>query len=126
MEYHQKEKYNQRLIGVMLRTGVLLSMCVVLAGGILYLYKHGTQPVDYSNFKPDTSFGPSLFVTKNLWHFSPATLIPLGILFLVFTPIARVLMAVISFWLEKDYLYVAIGLLVLLVVSLSFAGGFTH
>ena len=48
-----------------------------------------------------------------------SAIIELGILLLVATPICRVIFAVIAFALERDRLYVAIGLTVLAVLLLG-------
>jgi uncharacterized membrane protein len=55
-----------------------------------------------------------------------AAIIQFGLLMLVFTPIARVLMSAVSFLMEKDYLYVVICLIVLAIIAISIGGGFTH
>ena len=43
-------------------------------------------------------------------------IILLGLLFLLFTPIMRVVMSVFIFWQEKDYTYVKITLFVLMIL----------
>jgi uncharacterized membrane protein len=35
-------------------------------------------------------------------------------------------MAVVSFFIEKDYLYVLIGLVILLILGVSLSGGIAH
>jgi len=50
----------------------------------------------------------------------PATIIQLGILLLIATPVARVAFALIAFAIERDKLYVAVSLTVLSVLLLSF------
>lgn len=126
MEQQQADQYNQQLIGKLLRVGVLISMGVVALGGIIYLWFRHHALADYSVFKPTADFESIVLVFSGLSSFSPSTFIQVGIILLIFTPIARVLLATISFWFEKDYLYVAIGLIILTIISLSLAGGFTH
>ncbi|WP_432708849.1 DUF1634 domain-containing protein, partial [Pedobacter sp.] len=48
-----------------------------------------------------------------------AAIIQFGTLLLIFTPIMRVVFSVFSFLIEKDYLYVLIGLFVLCVILFS-------
>jgi uncharacterized membrane protein len=50
-------------------------------------------------------------------------IIQLGIVLLIATPILRVICSTIGFALEKDYLYVGISLLVLLIIFASMMGG---
>ena len=45
-----------RLLGNLLRAGVLLSAAIVAFGGVYYLVKYGDRPVpDYSTFEPAAS-----------------------------------------------------------------------
>lgn len=44
------DEYVDRLIGRLLRGGVLLSAAVVLAGGCLYLARHGGETLDRQTF----------------------------------------------------------------------------
>lgn len=48
--------------------------------------------------------------------FKSYAIILLGLLFLLLTPIMRVVMSVFIFWQEKDYTYVKITLLVLMIL----------
>jgi uncharacterized membrane protein len=50
----------------------------------------------------------------------PATIIQLGILLLIATPVARVVFALVAFAIEHDRLYVAVSLTVLAVLLFSF------
>jgi uncharacterized membrane protein len=52
-----------------------------------------------------------------------ASIIQLGLIFLIATPIARVIASVWVFLLKRDYLYVAFTLIVLGVLLYSLAGG---
>jgi len=49
-------------------------------------------------------------------------IIQLGLLLLVFTPVARVAFSVFAFLIERDYMYVAFTLIVLTVLLLSVTG----
>ncbi len=117
----------QLIIGNLLRAGVLLSMGVVLTGGFIYLLGHGREEIDYTVFdfnKVSLKTIPAIFT--GVLTFKGASVIQFGLLLLIFTPIARVLMTVISFFIEKDYLYVTIGLIVLAVIMVSLSGRFAH
>jgi uncharacterized membrane protein len=51
-------------------------------------------------------------------------LIQLGLLLLIATPVARVVFTVFAFFMERDYTYVAVSLLVLGILLLGFFVGY--
>lgn len=121
------DKDIQSLVGNLLRAGVYISMVIVVLGGIIYLFEHGHEKIDYAEFsfnKVSLKTVESIF--ENVLTFKGAAVIQFGLLMLIFTPIARVLMAVVTFFIEKDYLYVLIGLIVLAIIMASLGGGFAH
>ncbi|MGV3547342.1 MAG: DUF1634 domain-containing protein [Pedobacter sp.] len=121
------DKDIQSLVGNLLRAGVYISMAIVVLGGIIYLSEHGGEKIDYSEFsfnKVSLKTVESIFA--NVLTFRGAAVVQFGLLMLIFTPIARVLMAVVTFFLEKDYLYVLIGIIVLAIIMVSLSGGFAH
>lgn len=111
----------ERIIGQLLRFGVLLSSLVVLAGGIVYLIRHGHEQPAFGSFKgePDKMKDP-FSMWKAILHGEGRPLIALGLLLLILTPIARVVFSVAGYLLEKDYLYVSITLFVLAVILWNF------
>lgn len=115
----------QLFIGSLLRWGVLLSMAVVIFGGIVYLCRHGQTTIDYSQFKGEPSLTTKFVdIIEGVFAFKGRAIIQLGIILLIATPIARVLTSAIGFIAEKDYLYVAITLVVLAIIMFSMLGGF--
>lgn len=121
------DKDIQSLVGNLLRAGVYVSMVIVILGGIIYLFEHGHEKIDYAEFsfhKVSLKTVESIFA--NVLTFKGAAVVQFGLLMLIFTPIARVLMAVVTFFLEKDYLYVLIGVIVLAIIMASLGGGFAH
>ncbi|WP_199120968.1 DUF1634 domain-containing protein [Pedobacter sp. ASV28] len=121
------DKDIQSIIGNLLRAGVYLSMTIVLLGAFIYLVDHAGEKVDYGVFdfnKIGLHSISSIFA--EVLSFKGAAVIQFGLLMLIFTPIARVVMAVVSFFIEKDYLYVVIGLIVLAIIMVSLSGGFAH
>jgi uncharacterized membrane protein len=110
-------------VGAMLRTGVLVAATVVLAGGMLYLAQnHGPRP-DYRHFRGEplrlTTLGG---VLHGVASGDARSIIMLGLLLLVATPVARVVMCVVGFAFERDKLYVVVSsvVLVILLYSLMF------
>lgn len=117
------DKRIETVVGVMLRTGVMLAAAVVLSGGVLYLFQnHGPRP-DYRTFRGEPA---RLIDVGVILHGVAAgdarSIIMLGLLLLIATPVVRVIMCVVGFLLERDKLYVAISTVVLaiLVYSLFF------
>ncbi|MGE6220942.1 DUF1634 domain-containing protein [Nubsella zeaxanthinifaciens] len=121
------DKDIQSLVGNLLRVGVYISMGIVVIGGIIYLFDHSTETIDYKVFDFNkVSLKTVAGIFSEVLTFKGVAIVQFGLLMLIFTPIARVLMAVVSFFIEKDYLYVAIGLLVLAIIMASLSGGFAH
>jgi uncharacterized membrane protein len=114
----------QAIIGKMLRTGVTLSACITVIGGLLYMFRHEDLIPDYRNFSGVPEQYRSLSeIFRGVTAFKSRAIIQLGVLLLIATPIARVLFSMIAFWLEKDYKYVIITLIVLGIICFSIAGG---
>src|SRR5581483_1633260 len=92
------------IIGSLLRTGVLLAASVVLIGGVLYLARHGHETVNYTTFHGEPEALKSIpAVIDGVASFQARSIIQLGLLLLIATPIARVAFAAIAFPLERDY-----------------------
>ena len=107
----------ERIIGQLLRFGVLLSSLVVLTGGVMYLVRHGYQLPQYGVFRgePDKMKQPAP-MWRVILKGEGRPLIGLGLLILIATPIARILFSIVGYLLEKDYLYVLITGVVLVVI----------
>ena len=63
---------------------------------------------------------------KSLCNGEGMAIIQLGILILILTPLVRIIFALIGYLKEKDYVYVAISLIVLAIMSVSFLTGYAH
>ena len=108
------------LVGLMLRTGVMLAAAVVLTGGILYLIQsHGVRS-DYTHFRGEPQ---ELMTVAGIAHGVAAldarSVIMLGLLILIATPVARVGMCIVGFFFERDRMYVAVSTAVLLILLYS-------
>jgi uncharacterized membrane protein len=115
----------EAILAQLLRAGVILSALIVLAGGLMYLAQHGReesrglhewhgQPREMRSLDG---------IVRAAVHGDSATIIQLGLILLIATPIARVIVSVWVFALKRDYLYVAFTLIVLGVLIYSLAGG---
>ena len=117
----------QIILGTLLRVGVIVSMTVIVAGGLLYLIRYETEAVDYHVFNSlQQEYSSIASILAGLSKFDAKAIIQFGILLLIFTPVARVVFSVFSFIIERDYLYVIIGLLVLGVILFSLSNKLVH
>jgi uncharacterized membrane protein len=127
---HEKfgEKDFQTIIGNLLRYGVWISLSVAFIGGIVYLMHHGSEIEDYSVFKENDRniFEVISTVVNGVIDGRGEYLIFFGLILLFLTPVFRVLLSLFSFMLEKDYLYVVITLIVILIIITSISFGFSH
>ncbi|RZK23494.1 MAG: DUF1634 domain-containing protein [Flavobacterium sp.] len=120
IKHYLADKDVQLILGTLLRVGVLVATGIVLIGGIIFLITHADQKVSFQNFKPEeTKFSSIASIFVGLRRFDGLATIQFGVLLLIFTPIARVVFSIFSFLLEKDYMYVLIGLIVLCVIITS-------
>ena len=108
-------------ISRMLRAGVSVAAVVVLVGWTFYLWQaHGVEP-DYRHFHGVPSPADRLTpVFEGIRHLDSRSIIRLGILLLIATPIMRVAYCVYSFLTQKDKVYVLISTVVLTVLLYSF------
>ena len=107
-------------IGQLLRTGVLIAATVVFIGGLMYLNQtRGPRP-NYSTFHGEApELRSPTEIVQNLSIHNSQAIIQLGLLLLIATPVARVAFAAFGFFLEKDWLYVIISLIVFAVLMYS-------
>ncbi len=111
------------LVGNLLRGGVLTAAAVVLVGGGLYLWRYGGSPPHYEKFHPQPADLHSVAgIMRDAYSGSCRGAIQLGILLLVATPVARVLLLVIGFAWQRDPTYVLVSLTVLGLLLCSLFG----
>lgn len=110
-------------MAALLRTGVILSAALVLAGGVLYLTRHPGPAPNYHVFQGEPS---ELRTIPGIVHEAMALhgrgLIQLGLLLLIATPVARVAFSLIVFLYERDWTYVVVTLIVLALLLYSLFG----
>jgi uncharacterized membrane protein len=113
-------------VSSVLRTGVLLSAAIIIVGTILALARYGPQEMSeflqyLPNQVPHGTYSVDLAdLGAGLLVLDPFSIIELGVIALLATPVARVLMSVFLFAAEGDrtYVYVTAGVLVLLLFSI--------
>ena len=112
-----------RLIGGLLRAGVIVSAAVTLAGGVWHLAQFGSALPNYRIFRGEPAELRSVGgVLKGVAAGHSADLIQLGLLLLIATPVARVAFSVYAFAAQRDQTYVVITLIVLGGLAASLAG----
>ena len=124
-------KYDiQQLIGNTLRWGVSTACLIALIGGGIYLYLHGSEPVpDYTHFDYHEAFRQTQYTTLSgifggLTSLNAQSWIRFGVVVLILTPILRVLLSLVDFLAEHDWLYALITSIVLGIIISNSIGGF--
>jgi uncharacterized membrane protein len=113
-----------RIISILLRSGVLISALVVLVGGIFYLIRYGAALPEYGVFRGEPADLRSVSgIVKGALSLHTRGLVQFGLLLLVATPVARVGFSILAFALQRDRTYVIVTLIVLTVLLYSLAGG---
>jgi uncharacterized membrane protein len=114
----------ERVLGVLLRTGVLLSALVVAIGAVLFLLHHGMQHPHFSLFQGQPPELRSVgAIAAAAWKLDALAVIQFGLLLLIATPIARVVFSLVGFWVERDWMYVAVTAVVLALLLFGLFGG---
>jgi uncharacterized membrane protein len=96
-------------VGKLLQAGVLAAAFLMLAGGIYYLALHGGQMPNYGTFHGVAPLGGETV----LW---------IGVMVMIATPVLRVAFAVVAFALERDWLYTGVSLVVLGLLAYALFG----
>lgn len=121
MENQEKEtpKIDMRqAIGNALRIGVTTACTIAVISGIYYLVRHGGEPMpDYTKWTGEpASYTTLTGILSGVFQLAAKDWIQLGVLVLMLTPIIRVVLSIVDFARQKDWLYVVITAIVLLVI----------
>lgn len=114
------------IVSKVLRYGVVISSAVILAGTLLLLASNGLSPAGHflsynPSQVPHGAFSVSFAALANgLLTLSPFSVIELGVLMLLATPVSRVAFSIFLFAAERNrmYVYVTLGVLTLLLFSM--------
>ncbi len=110
----------ESLLGNLLRLGVLVAAAVVVAGAAVFLVRHGTEPPPYHVFRGEPSDLRSVGgIVGDVFDVRGRGLIQFGLLLLIATPVARVVLSAAIFAAERDARYVVFTLIVLAVLIYS-------
>lgn len=114
------EAHVEQMVGNLLRIGVLIAAAVALLGGIAFMLHHGSLIPDHSVFRGQPAMLSSLSgVIAGAVALEPAAIVQLGIVLLIATPVARVLLTLVAFAVQRDWMYVLISAIVLVLLSYS-------
>jgi len=115
----------ERVIGHLLRVGVVAAALVSLVGGVPYLLADGSDPIgaEYRTFRGEP--GDLRYISEIVAaarQLEARAIVQLGLVILILTPVARVAFTLVAFLLERDWTYVAATLLVLAVLACGLFG----
>jgi uncharacterized membrane protein len=123
-----RDWYEQRMestIANLLRAGVLLAAFVVIAGAVLYLGAHPRAHVAYRSFAGEPEQLKTVHgIVRSAFSGQARSIMQLGLLLLIATPVARVVFSIFAFAVERDHMYVGFTLIVLSVLLYSLFGSF--
>jgi uncharacterized membrane protein len=108
-----------QIIGNVLRGGVLLAFVIVAAGGFLYLLQHHSDSELYTHFSGVSGLQTLGGIWESARQFDSEGLIQLGLVVLIATPVARVVMAGLGFALTGDRMYFFVSMIVLSILIYS-------
>lgn len=115
------------MVSNLLRTGVTVAGLVVLAGGIYFVLRHGNEPADFGTFHGAAAVDRILGeIVASAFALRARSIIQLGVLLLIATPVLRVALSLAGFAFERDWHYVVITTIVLAVLLYSLISGALH
>jgi uncharacterized membrane protein len=107
----------EQLIGRMLQIGVAVSALVLIAGGALLLAQHGGDIPSYAPFRGEPAQIRSLAgIVQGAWALQSQSIVQLGLVLLIATPILRVALTWVAFLIQRDRMYVGVTTIVLAVL----------
>jgi uncharacterized membrane protein len=116
----ERVRQSELVISYVLRGGVILSAAIIALGSVLFYARELTSG---GRFQPGSSPRTIGVVLAGVGRGDPIAIIALGLLVLLMTPVLRVVVSVITFALERDWLYTGITLLVFFILLVSFLLG---
>ena len=114
----------EQLIGRLLQLGVLVAAAVVVLGGAALLLHGGAARADFGEFRDAPSPLRSVAgIVRGALALDSRAVVPLGLLLLIATPVARVALTLVAFALQRDRVYVALTAVVLALLLYGLLGG---
>jgi uncharacterized membrane protein len=113
-----------RIIGILLRVGVLVAACMAATGGVWFLVQHGGETSRYGSFHGEPDVLRSVVgVIKGVAESRSDAVIQLGLILLIAVPLLRVAVSLVAFAAERDWLYALVTFLVLSILLFSLLSG---
>ncbi len=102
---------------------MVLSAAIVFCGAVMYLSRHGSCDRDLPRVQGEPSDLRSLpGIVRDAMALNGRGIIQLGLLFLIATPVARVIFSICGFAEERDHMYVVFTVIVLAILLFSLIG----
>ena len=113
----------EAVLGSLLRIGVLVAAAVVGAGGVYLLITLGDWIPDFRSFQNGGSPLRSVpLILRGAFELRADAIVQTGLLLLIATPILRVVFSLFGFAGQRDWLFVALTLIVLAVLAVGLSG----
>lgn len=110
-------------ISLILRTGVLVSAVLLFTGGILFAVQHPGAVFSFKSFTGEPErLREAGSVFREALQFKSRSVIQMGILILIATPVLRVIFSFIEFLMHKDWGFVLITAVVITTLFYSLFG----
>ena len=121
---HVTDRSIELMVSHLLRAGVTAAGLVVLGGGVYYVVRHAGEPVNFHTFTGAPSVDRILpQIVAGALRSRARSIIQVGVLLLIATPVARVALSLAGFALERDWHYVVITAIVLAILLYSLITG---
>lgn len=123
--YARRVRQVELLISALLRIGVSVSLSIVVLGTI-FTFAHHRQYLSSHSALPDVTGDAAKFphtiaeVIRGVRSLEGRSIVLLGLLLLIATPVMRVAVSILAFVYEHDRTYVIITAIVLALLLLSF------
>jgi uncharacterized membrane protein len=114
--YSDRQMENQ--MGSLLRAGVILACSIMLAGGFVFILRHGGERESYAAFHGEPATLESIRgILREVRAGSARGIIQLSVLTMIATPVMRVAFAVYGFTRQRQWLFTGISLTVLALLA---------
>ena len=119
----ERDEALELVLGNLLRIGVIVAAVVVGAGGVFLLITRWSWIPDFRSFQGGGSPLRSVpLILQGAFALHPDAVVQTGLLLLIATPVLRVVFSLFGFARQRDWLYVALTLIVLAVLSVGLVG----
>lgn len=119
----EKDKIIYNILAKTLRVGVVLAMTITILGFIIYLFDENKHSYSFNKYVSDYKFNATTF-GKSLSQLEGTAIMFLGVIILMLTPVARIILSIIGFSIIKDKRYILVGLTTLIIIALSILVGY--